>query len=535
MKKLTVYAFAFVAMALAMTSCNKDENVVTDTINASLEDNEIMNDAKMHQVGTTNYFDENDRVRFIDQSGRAAIYSASTTGSTVKFNFVQNVNNASAFNAQNGPIVGIFPWNIGTGARKVTLPRVQNSVSGEIYKQFPLYAEDVLSDNYIFRNLCGVARLVVTADVAIDSISITTDQYVNGEFDIDMTDSENPALIGRTNGHATKTVTMKISNPVVPAANVYSIALPPAEYNVFNITFYSGNTQYVKHSPAPVIPILRHLYTTINVNLTGVTFTTNPVGTVNGEFAVSATQNVRFAKGNLQYIAFKAQPFWQFANNQWDCLDILSQRQDYSGDRDLISWGANRYNVANNSVAGNAGNAYTIWNRGGAYSYLPGTDDLAGINDWGSNPIENGGNGAWRTLTAGEWDYLLNTRDGQRFLNAQLTIGTESVKGLIIFPNNYTTNYAGVNDVNGAYVTITLSDWFTMEDGGCVFLPANNYGRDATGRNHFVETGDMSYYWSATADSDTEANAVKVSKTAGMSAEVIAKRCGAYIRLVQNI
>ncbi len=541
MKKLSVYIMAIASMGIAMTSCNKEENTVAEPITVTLEENEILNDAKVHQMGETYtyYWDEGDQIRFIDQNGYAAIYKATRMAPRAEFDFVQNVNTSRPFDRSNGPIIGIYPWNVGVNAGAFTMPKVQNSVAGELYKDFPLYAEQPLNPSYEFKNLCGVAKIVVSGDVAIDSISVTTDQVINGDFRIDMTDPNNPVISPvQPNGHGTKTITLKVENPEVPAAKAYKIAMPPAEYKTFVITFYAGNTQFVKRYQN--ISIIRTAYTTLNINtpLSGANFSANPVGTINGAFSVSANQTVRFAKGNLQYVAVKGHPFWHIADNQWDYLDVINQRQGYGGDRDLISWGANRYNVANNDVAGNTGNSYAIWNRVGTYNYLPGTDALAGINEWGNNAIENGGNAAnlWRTLTAAEWDYLLNTRSGDRFLNAELTIGAMTVKGLIIFPDGYSTNYAGVNNATEASVAIAMSDWFNMEADGCVFLPINTYGRDVNAQAHFPEnSGSMSYYWTATPDSDTEANAIKLSKTTGMNAEVIAKRCGAFIRLVQNI
>ena len=538
MKKLSVYIFAIAAMGMAMTSCNKEEGNAPDSISINLEDNEVLNDMKVHQngEGLAFYWDRGDRIRFIDQNGNGAIYSANTTAALATFDFVQNINTALPFNSELGPIVGIFPWDGAVSARRISLPTVQNSVSGEIYKHFPLYAEEPLKPGYLFRNLCGIAKLVVTADVAIDSITISTEKVLNGDFNIDMTDPTEPMLVARNNNHGTKSVTMKIAEPQVPSAKVYKIALPPSTYNVFKVTFYSGNTQYVKYAPMP-ITIQRHLNSVININLSGATFTSNPVGSVNGVFSVSANQTVRFAKGNLQYYAVSGHPFWQFADNQWETLDAVNQRADAQQDRDMISWGANRYNRGNNSTNGTTGNAYQIWNMRGTYNYLPGTDELAGINEWGNNIIANGGNAAnlWRTLTADEWSYLLNTRTGDRFLNAELTVEGKTIKGLIIFPDNYSSNYAGNNDVAAPAVSMTTAEWNTLEAAGCVFLPIYNYGREVNGRNHFVASANESYYWTATPETDDQANAIKLSKTDGMSEEVIAKRCGAYIRLVQNM
>lgn len=50
-------------------------------------------------------------------------------------------------------------------------------------------------------------------------------------------------------------------------------------------------------------------------------FTTSPVGAINGLFSVSATQQVYFSQGNLQYQA--STNTWRFAENQWDYVGIV--------------------------------------------------------------------------------------------------------------------------------------------------------------------------------------------------------------------
>ena len=94
MKKLSVYIMAIASMGIAMTSCNKEENTVAEPITVSLEENEILNDAKVHQVGETYtyYWDEGDKIRFIDQNGYAAIFEAVRMAPRAEFDFVQNVN-----------------------------------------------------------------------------------------------------------------------------------------------------------------------------------------------------------------------------------------------------------------------------------------------------------------------------------------------------------------------------------------------------------------------------------------------------------
>ncbi len=537
MKKLTICAIAIAALAMTMTSCKKNEATIPDSINVTVEENEILNDMKTHLVGTQLFWDEGDQIYLLDNSKNGAHYAVRNGNSTyATFDFVRAV--YGTFDPNNGPIVAYYPTSIGIkrNIRQVELPAVQYSDNGNL-EEFPMYAEGTIG-NFSFKNLCGVIRLRVTADVAIDSISITTDKAVSGVFRINMSDPTNPVLTPDNSGagHGVKTKTMKLRNAETPSNKTYNIYLPVADYNTFVVTFYSGNTQYVRRANTTV-SVTRTNYTIVPMNLTGAEFTNIPMGTVNGVFSVSANQTVRFAKGNLQYIAANRM-FWHLADNQWDCLAVNNGGNDY--DRDAIAWGANRYNdqsVRGANINGNVGNAYTIWPISRNYTYLPGTEVLAGVNEWGNNRIANGGNATnlWRTLTWEEWSYLLNSRAGQLFLNAELNLGGETVKGLIIFPDNYTaTTYANANVADAAATTIEKREWNALEAAGCVFLPAKSYRKASGNYNARPTTEGMSYYWTATPNTDTQAKALAVSEN-NIEFVEMGKAAGAYIRLVQNI
>ena len=131
-----------------------------------------------------------------------------------------------------------------------------------------------------------------------------------------------------------------------------------------------------------------------------------PDGALPGLFSVSATRQVRFSQGNLQYQA--STNTWRFAEHQYDYVgtqtadrygyyggnvsgsDNSNISSTYSGWIDLFGWGT--------------GSNPTL----SSTSYM----DYGTFVDWGSNPISNGGNtvNQWRTLTIAEWNYLLNTR-----------------------------------------------------------------------------------------------------------------------------
>ena len=151
-------------------------------------------------------------------------------------------------------------------------------------------------------------------------------------------------------------------------------------------------------------------------------------------FSVSATKQVAFALGNLQYV----NGTWQFASHQYDYFGE-SQNENQ---RDLFS-------------------------KEEGYTY--------------SCPSP------WRLLTAGtssEWDYVMNTRSVTNSLheNARYSMAKiGDIKGMILFPDNY-THPEGTDFSEGTYnapsdytATVSIAGWEKMEAAGAIFLPAAGY------------------------------------------------------------
>ena len=223
-----------------------------------------------------------------------------------------------------------------------------------------------------------------------------------------------------------------------------------------------------------------------------------PDGALPGLFSVSATKQVHFSQGNLQYQA--STNTWRFAEHQYDYVgtqtadrygyyggnvsgsDNRSISSTYSGWIDLFGWGT--------------GSNPTL----SSQNYK----DYGTFVDWGSNAISNGGNTAnrWRTLTHAEWDYLLNTRTDA---SSKRGIGNiNGVGGLIILPDSWTLpsecsftsgfcSPSGDNYPDWTHNSYTLAQWAQMEAAGAVFLPAagHRFGTDVG----FV--GNWGWYWSS--------------------------------------
>lgn len=228
-----------------------------------------------------------------------------------------------------------------------------------------------------------------------------------------------------------------------------------------------------------------------------------PEGAINGLFSVSATQQVFFAKGNLQYQA--STNTWRFAENQKDIIGTNNSHisSTYSGWIDLFGWGTSGFN--------HGAVCYQPWSistRNSDYFAYGSTNyhlySQTGRADWGYNRISNGGNtlNTWRTLTMTEWNYVFNVRSttsGVRFAKACV----DGMNGVIVLPDNWNSSiyeftYPNQGKKNFSSNVISASVWNTIESAGAIFLPAGG-GR---GSNMDLYVGQRGFYWSSTKYND---------------------------------
>ena len=240
-------------------------------------------------------------------------------------------------------------------------------------------------------------------------------------------------------------------------------------------------------------------------------------GSVAKTFSVSATKTVTFSPGNLQYHAVNDE--WRFAPSQLDYIgkDNANISDTYNGWIDLFGWGTGN-NPTNKSTS---------------------SSDYQTYVDWGVNKIGNDATNTWRTLTYGEWDYLIDQRPNYDKLIGVAQVN--GVNGLILLPDNWTCPSgvifkSGFDDDNctecyGNYQTFSSSDWSKLEASGAVFLPAAGgyrYGSDVGG----VQSGGS--YWSATEyDSGSAYYLYFYSGEAGMRGGN-GRYYGRSVRLVQD-
>ena len=226
-------------------------------------------------------------------------------------------------------------------------------------------------------------------------------------------------------------------------------------------------------------------------------------GALKGKFTVNANgDQVVFSQGNLQYhIGTKT---FRFAENQWNyvgkivrewdtdtygniyengvkCHNDLEADSTYASWIDLFAWGSGNNPAINRSIDEEL-------------------DDVE-YQEWGANPISNGGNTAdrWRTLTEQEWAYIVFLRQnaGNRFAFATVN----NVKGMILFPDNWTTPQHITLNTGGASGMFYIKR-FEEDDPWYDGTSAKNYWYDRNAKlnpeaykNHFSDNVYTAEQW----------------------------------------
>ena len=289
-------------------------------------------------------------------------------------------------------------------------------------------------------------------------------------------------------------------------------------------------------SSSPVTVSVEHVYDfdaegdDIDVNLPTASASV-PTGIINGLFSVSATKQVYFSQGNLQYQASTGT--WRFAEHQYDFIgggNFLSESNTEW--IDLYRWGTSGIDYTGHATL------YRPWewaydsqdfNPYGSLTtnLYDGAGENAGKADWGYNAISNGGNtqnSGWRTLknntTDNEWQYIFNTRttaneinstSNARYTQARINIDDWAVRGIILFPDGSIgdtpsgVTWGTINAAASSWTTgttqCTTAGWAALEAAGCVFLPASGKYDDSGVSQAEIE----GYYWSSSYASDDNA------------------------------
>ena len=214
-----------------------------------------------------------------------------------------------------------------------------------------------------------------------------------------------------------------------------------------------------------------------------------------GVFSVSATKQVTFSPGNLQYHPKNQE--WRFAPSQLDYVGKEGNHLDnvmnpsYDGWLDLFGWSTEKTNFGLSTTS---------------EDYTDGS-----FVDWGINQISGNAPNTWRTLTNDEWGYILNERPYASSLHGIAQVN--GVNGLVLLPDNWTCP-AGVTFKSGFhegqqssnsyadYQKIDVNEWSVLEAAGAVFLPAAGIRRWDDAPNHQAQYGRC---WTASENGTTSA------------------------------
>lgn len=240
------------------------------------------------------------------------------------------------------------------------------------------------------------------------------------------------------------------------------------------------------------------------VNLTPGEGPDAPEGALKGVYSVSASgKRVFFAKGNLWLgpLEENADTTWNFEQNQYSSQPV----------KDTTEW--------------NAGHkSHFYWEKTGEYGSevicVTPEGDSTDTVDWGEVYNRSNSTSGWRTLSAEEWDYVINRRQlasgKPSFKKYTSEGGFAGIKGICIYPDNYAGN-------------ADEKSFEELAEAGIVFLPFAGT-RFETMVSSITENS-TGYYWTSTADGKDSATGFvigvssteirKVSRNSALSVRLV--------------
>ena len=197
-----------------------------------------------------------------------------------------------------------------------------------------------------------------------------------------------------------------------------------------------------------------------------------------GVFSVSATKQVSFAPGNLQYMP--SRKIWRFAPDQTKIIGEYNKNlsDTYNGWVDLFGYSSATTNFGAITSTDNVG----YW---------------GDFIDWAVNTIGADAPNTWHSLSSAEWMYMISSRNNAANLCGLATV--EDIHGAIILPDNW-ANPRGISFVPRVSREVSkfsdnilpFADWKLLEQEGAIFLPVTGQRTgnkvDAPSKNGFYWT-----------------------------------------------
>ena len=346
------------------------------------------------------------------------------------------------------------------------------------------------------------------------------------------------------------------------AAGPIYVVMSPLGETTINITATGGGKTYTK--------TYTKSYAASNFYQQGLLMAEQEQEVAGSYFTANSGIMVVFSPGNLQYQA--STNTWRFAEHQYDYVGDATSGNVYVGstksnnasiDETYTGWiGLFGWGTTNNAFASGFGTAYQPWSTskdGTAYGPTGTSNGLYGTfanGDWGVNMT---GTYSWRTLTGGEWEWIIgptydvepgnNCRasgatvkgiiSNARYTFATINTGDTEVNGIILFPDgckinsSSATEWGSFNMEDDSWGTkCTTAQWTHLEELGCVFLPAAGYRVGA----EVTEVGTHGYYWSSSPDDTDYAHNVYFGLEAVVAPQDFYERYyGFSVRLVRVV
>lgn len=467
----------------------------------------------------------------------------------------------------------------------IVVPQAQKAVSNGFDPHAAPMTAYTTSDKVNFKHICSFIKVTIDAGLASQHVKHITFKARNGEFVSGVLENvqvgkDGIATYSVKEGTGHKTAYLENGGNDIPAGTYYIAVLPGTLANGFDIKFEAQDLVYMNRTQSGSKTTVRQKIHSLGTftETTTWTDTYRPEVLYSGEFSVSGTQKVYFSSGNLQAVmsAPNTVAKWQLAQQQYEYIGTTTHNPN-SGNADRTNAGAGKivslFSFTDPAEEYTGAKYYGIWNAT--------RDDCVSAADnkscnWGKAYTDNAESDYdWRVPSSTEWTYLLaGGRQDYCSSVCMLRIGTQDIRGLIIYPNGFDDSKfaeAGFTIDKGATQTknsiihykisgtefsdqyvafnaaansgtffsgdefkIGETDWKNLEKLGCMFMPQEGY---VNGKSYSSENFAGYYQCSDGAKSTTQVYRVTFSRgalTTNIASGQVMAQYGMSIRLIAN-